>query len=356
MPVEKKTCQDFTDLLEQLCSLRGVSGQEQEVAKWVYERLKKSDPDYLHADNMGNIYATRRGQGKALHLMLVAHLDEVGGIVSEVCENGTLRFRTVGCVNAATLPSIRVRVGDLPAAVSAPPAHMQGGAINPDDLVIDIGARSREEALKMGAQIGVQVTFDTPFTRLTERRVCSRVIDDRVGCAVLLKLFEDLDFTPAGDVTVAFSVREETTMTGAAMLVEQVRPDWVIAIDTVPIRMSSSGNALIDIGYGPVFQLMEGVMSAFVGNAAHIGVKKALMQAGDTANVPYQLCAEVGSWTTDGAALHAANGGTPSGYLSIPRRYAHSASELLDVTDAVNGIMLLRQLIDNMADVVLSII
>lgn len=345
----------LVELLTELCALRGVSGQEQEVARWIYRRLQSLKPDVLSVDNMGNIYATRKGKG-APGMMLLAHLDEVGAIVSRVCDNGLLRFKTVGVVNAGVLASLRVRVGELPGTVSAPPAHTSGGAVSTEDLFIDIGAASRQEALEMGVDVGTQVTFDSPFVRLTQSRILSRVIDDRVGCAILLYLFESLDFEPEGDFTVGFSIREETTMTGARMLVEQVRPDWAVAIDTVPMKVDASGVPLIDIGHGPVFQVMEGVMSAFVGNCAHPAVLRALRQAACEEGAPYQMCAEVGSWTTDGAAIHAANKGTPSGYLSIPRRYAHSPSEVMDIDDAVNAVLILKRLLKNMGGISLGFI
>ena len=343
-------------LLRRLCMLRGISGQEQQVAKAIRGSLRETRPDILRVDRLGNLFATRRGNGSAPSLMLVAHMDEVGAIVSEVCPNGLLRFKTVGCVNASTLPSTRVRVGDAAGTFTAPPAHTSRGGISPDDVFVDIGAQSDEEVFSMGVNLASQITYDAPFTQLSENRFCSRTIDDRIGCAILVKLFETLGFTPDGDVTVAFSVREETSMTGAEALAEQVKPDWIIAVDTVPVKKIGAGGRSIDIGKGPVIQLGEGAMQAFVANFAPPPVKDAPLRAAREAGIPYQLCAEVGDWTTDGAALHRGNGGTPCGYVSIPRRNAHSASEVFDIRDAIYALDLLVTLITDMRHVNLDFV
>lgn len=347
------TDSDFVVLFEKLCSIPGVSGQEQNVAKAIKAELISRGAQ-VSTDRLGNVSAVIKGQGKAPSLMFIAHMDEVGAIVSEVCDNGLLNFRTVGCVAAATLAATKVLVDGVPGAISAPPAHMDKGEA--PRLYIDVGAESKEEVYEMGIDVGSMVSFDTAFTTMGKNRVCGHALDDRVGCTMLIKLLEDIDFVPDGDVILGFSIREETNMTGAGMLVDMHKPDWAVPIDTVPMRMSSGGRPLIDIGKGPVFQLAEGVMSAYVGNFVHVGVKKALIKAARDANMPYQLCAEVGDWTTDGDTITRANGGTPSGYLSIPRRSAHSAAEVMDLRDPLRGVEIMKALIKNMSEIELDIV
>jgi len=345
----------LTETLKCFCSLPGISGQEQMVAKVIAQELTERGIR-AEVDRMGNVSAVIRGRGNAPSVMLMAHMDEVGAIVSEICDNGLLLFKTVGCVDPGSLPAVRVNVNGIPGAVGAPPAHMAGSAGGaPSRLYIDVGAESRGEVDAMGISIGSMVTFDTPFTRFGRHRVCGHALDDRVGCAMLLHLLDQLDFQPDGDLILGFSVREETTMAGAGMLVDRCRPDCVVAVDTVPMRMSG-GTPLIDLGKGPVFQLAEGVMSAYVGSFVHSGVKQALLQAAAEADASYQLCAEVGDWTTDGDAISRANGGTPGAYLSIPRRSAHCASEVMDLRDPQNGIRILYFLIKNMKEINLNFI
>lgn len=345
---------NFSDLLAELCSLRGISGHEYPVARAIKALLCERGAK-VEADRMGNVCAKINGKGQAPSIMLIAHMDEVGAIVSEISDNGLILFKTVGAIDNSTLPSTRVIIEGHPGAVSAAPAHMSAGQ-PPAKQYIDVGAESKVEVLSMGINIGSMVTFDTPYIRMTENRVCSHAIDDRVGCAILISLFDAIDFTPDGDIYLGFSIREETVMSGAAMLVEHYKPDCAIAIDTVPMRMNPSGNSLLDLGKGPVFQLAEGVMSSFTGNFAHPAMKTALINAANAEKTPYQLCAEYGDWTTDGSTISRANCGTPSAYLSIPRRCAHSASEIMDLRDPLNGISILKQFIKQSASINLELV
>ncbi len=345
-------CDDFTNLLTKLCAAKGVSGQEQEVVSLIKTELE-GRCDEVSVDHMGNIIAVKKGSGTAPTLLMVAHTDEVGAIINEVRDNGLLSFKTVGYVSEPALQAIRVMVGNCPGVIGAPPAHTAkpGDAV---ELIIDIGASSKEEVLSMGVNVGTPVTFLGELLKLGGYRVTSHAIDDRVGCAVLLSLLDKVN-NPSGDVIFGFSVREETTMTGATMIANRTRPDCAIAIDTVPTDdIKSAGK--FRIGAGPVMQLMEGVMKSYVGNAVHPGIKKALLSASEASENPVQLCAEVGGWTTDGHALHQAAEGIPTGYLSIPRRYAHSPAEVLDLRDPIAAVDILAELIEKMDKINLDFI
>lgn len=345
----------FMALLEKLCSIPGISGQEQLIVRAIKDEFtaRGAQPD---VDCMGNLSVRIKGKGLAPSLMLIAHTDQVGAIVSEITDAGLIMFKTVGCVDKSSLAATRVLVGSVPGAVNAPPAHMAASQ-SPSRPYIDVGAECRQDVLDMGIDIGTQICFDTSFTPMGKNRICSHSIDDRVGCAMLIMLYDKLKRNPPdGDVILGFSIREETTMAGAAMLVEANKPDCVIAIDTVPMRMDPSGNALIDLGRGPVFQLAEGISNSFVGNFVHPGIKSALISAACESGTAYQLCAEFGDWTTDGSTINRANGGTPSGYLSMPRRNAHSSSEIMDIRDALAGIVILTALIGKMSKINLNFI
>lgn len=347
----------FVSNLRKLCLSKGISGQEQEVVRQISSLLNQTTEEKVQIDSFGNLAVRIPGKGEAPSIMLVAHSDEVGGIVNDILSNGLLAFRTVGCVSKKSLPATRVSVGDLPGTISASPAHLEVlDSQSTWDLQIDIGALNAEDAFKMGVNIGDPVTFSTDFVRLGLHRVCSRAIDDRVGCAILLELLSSVEKCPAGDIIFAFSVREETTMSGSHMLAQRFEPNCCLAIDTVPSNDTESSKPVFSIGNGPVLQLMEGVTAAYVGNSVHPGIKKALLMASEKGQVPVQLCAEVGSWTTDGSALHRANEGVPTGYVSIPRRYAHSSSEVMDLRDAFGAINLLEALINNMSSIDLRFI
>lgn len=343
----------FVNNLRELCMTHGVSGQEQAVVRMLKEKFAHHPG--LFVDNFGNICVHIKGQGLAPSLMLMAHSDEVGGIINGILPNGLLSFRIVGGVDPDTLPAARVLVGGLKGTVSCVAAHLRNETTR-KDLFIDVGAENAEDAKQLGVSIGDSVTLDTEFVFLGKNRVCSRAIDDRVGCAILIEVLENLKSTPLGDVYFAISVREETSMSGAHILASQYLPNCAITVDTVPINDIYQTVPGRSIGGGPVLQLMDGVFTAFSGNCAHPGIKAALLATAREADIPVQLCAEVGSWVTDADTLHKAGTGVPTAYVSIPRRYAHSASEVLDLRDAYHGVKLLSALIASMDRINLSFI
>jgi endoglucanase len=354
--------QRIIQLLKELCLLHGVSGYEQDVVSRLKHMLAEYADD-IKIDLFGNIIAWKKGTGQGPRLMLVAHADEVGGVVNEILPNGLLRFGKIGFVSETVLPATKVLVGKVPGVVGAKPAHLvspkEQGKVTPiQQLHIDVGASSPEEVRGLGIEIGSPVTFAGELTELgNPDRLCGRAIDDRVGCVALLELMRQLkSITLASDIYTVISVREETNMSGAAMAATAINPDMAIAIDTVPADDIVPGRAKFAIGKGPVIQLIEGVQTAYVGTIIHPAVKKALLAAAKTAGVEVQLSAEVGSWTTDAASIHVSGGGIPTGFVSIPRRYAHSPGEVVDINDVMGAVDILFSLTKATADIQLKFI
>lgn len=343
-------------ILGELVELRGVSGFEQDVVEAVALRLRAL-ADSVEIDNFGNVYAVKQGHLPGPCLMLSAHADEVGGVVSQILPNGLLRFETVGVVSRTVLPATRVMVNQVPGVIGSAPAHLEtgggqaGGAHG--DLHIDVGASSDAEVRALGIEVGSAVSFAGGLVELgNSDRLCSHAIDDRIGCAILICLLEELvgvEF--AGRVAAVVTVQEETTMSGARIAASRLQPDCAIALDTVPADDTATGmQSRFGIGRGPVIQLAEGVQAAYVGTMAHPGVKKAILAAAAKNNIKVQLAAEIGHWTTDAAAIHVASRGVPTGFISIPRRYAHSPAEVVDINDAVAAVQLLKGVIHDLGN------
>lgn len=349
--------EELLKLLEQLVSLKGVSGFEQEVVKAIVSMMGPF-ADEIEVDNFGNIYAVKRGRCEGPRLMVVAHSDEVGAIINEVLPNGMLRFRPIGVVSNLTLPATMVKVGNITGVIGSRPAHLEDSKTDGRiDLHIDIGASSAEEVRSMGIDIGTPVSFIGDLVPLgNPDRVCGHALDNRIGCALIIQLFKELasnDFV--GTLYGVITVQEETTMTGARIAAGRVLPDCAIAVDTVPANDTS--NACIPkftIGGGPVIQLAEGVQGAYVGTIAHPSVKRAILQAAQSENIKVQLAAEIGNWTTDATAIHTAGKGIPTGFISVPRRYAHSQAEVLDINDAVLAVRLLERIVKDLEHLKIS--
>jgi endoglucanase len=245
---------------------------------------------------------------------------------------------------------------DIHGVIGAPPAYLEGRtnqdkARHTENLFIDIGARDEAEARTWGVSEGDQVTFVNPPWQLgSSERICGKAIDDRIGCAVLLQLMTNLASVQVPlTVCAVISVQEEATMSGAGMVSYRVQPDFAVALDTVPSFDTPDASFLdaapIALGNGVVLQLAEGVPQAYRGTFVHPGVRDLLIRTAIQERIPYQLSALYGYWTTDAAAVHDSRSGIPTGFVSIPRRYAHSPSEVLDINDAVAALRLLEAVV-----------
>ena len=204
---------------ETLCNLCAVSGDEQAVRSYLISVLEKRHDVTWTIDPLGSLLVEKRGQNRAPHkLMVSAHMDEVGMIVTHVNSDGTLCIQPVGGVDASVAIGRQVLVGEkhLPGVVGAKPIHL----LSPEErkalpkwsgLVLDIGADNAEQA-RAAAPEGTYAYFAPDFVRMGKDRICSKAIDDRAGCAILLHLLEqDAPY----DFTAAFLVQEEVGLRGA---------------------------------------------------------------------------------------------------------------------------------------------
>jgi putative aminopeptidase len=344
----------FKELLFELTSLPSVSGMEQAVVQAMYRKLKPL-ADEVMVDPFGNVIATRYGKAEGPKMMIAAHSDEVGGLVTSITAKGFVRFQLVGEVNPAILPGMRVRVANkIPGTVGSTPGHLT----NSDDarrvkqakeLFIDVGGCSAAEVRSWGICEGSSVVFDSSLIELQNPRlVMGKAIDNRVGCATLIKVFENLrEKQLPGTLYGVVNVQEEIGMRGAGMTAAQLNPDYAIALDTIPTDdtpSSTSQENLFCIGGGPVVQLWEGKRDLFLGTVAHPAVNKLIRDTAAQLSMPVQISAAYGFWVTDGAAIHTTGQGIPTGFVSIPRRYAHSPNEILDMADALSVVKLLTEI------------
>ena len=202
--------------LKQLCALDGASGSEEQVRYFVTDRLSEMGLSY-QVDALGSVIVEKKGaRTPAQKRMVCAHMDEVALIVTDVDEEGYLRFDCVGGIDEKVLPGKAVRVNGLAGVIGAVPIHLQKaeereGEIPLRQLRIDIGAASREEAAQR-VQLGDIAYFDTPFTPLGEGRIAAKAIDDRAGVAILLALLKQ---PLQNDCTFVFTTQEEVGCRGA---------------------------------------------------------------------------------------------------------------------------------------------
>lgn len=340
--------------LQDLDKVAGLSGMEQPVVRLLVEKFTPL-ADQVGVDAFGNLTAVRYGRKEGHRLMVSAHSDEVGGVVTTVTPDGFLRFRPVGVISHAILPATRVRVnGNIPGVIICPPGHasQNSGSGPKTDLLIDIGAKDGDAAAHWGIEPGAGITFDSPLTRLTNPSlVMGRALDNHIGCVELLKTFEELQGVELpGTFYGVITVQEEIGMRGARMVATRLNPTFAVALDTVPLDdtpLQSLPDAPFHLGDGPVIQLWEGKAEQFLGTVAHPGVTALIRETATKLKIPVQLSAAYGMWVTDGAAIHTACEGIPTGFISTPRRYGHTPNEVIDLSDAQDAIRILVELISN---------
>jgi putative aminopeptidase FrvX len=318
------------DLIRTLTEAYGPSGHEEQIREIIRAEVE-TFADKVRVDALGSLIALKKGSGEGKQVMLAAHMDEIGLIVSYVDEKGFLRAQPIGGVDVMTLVGGRVRFADGALGVLAP-EDRQEFRKDPqlDKLYIDVGARSQDEAKD---RLGQAVGFVRPFADLG-RRVASKALDDRIGCVVLIETLRQLQDSPH-DVFFVFSVQEEVGLRGARTSAYGLAPDVGIAVDiTISADTPEAPKLAMKLGAGPCIKVMDS------GMLSHPGVKNLLIETAEAHGIPYQL-EVLPRGSTDAAAIQLAHGGVPAGCVSIPCRYFHTPSEMVDIEDVENSIKLL---------------
>ena len=333
----------LVDILEKLSNANGVTGREGEVRDLMKQYLKPY-VDEIREDRLGNLIAFKKGNKDAPSVMLAAHMDEVGLMIKNIKKKGFLQFTEVGGIDDRLLLAQKVIVhtdkGPLNGVVGSKPPHIQTEeerkkVIDADKLFIDVGAKDKEEAEKMGVQVGDVVSFDTKFVRISENVVLGKAFDDRVGCAIMIETLRRLQKVDCNVYAVG-TIQEEVGLRGATIAAFQVAPDVAIVLEsTVAGDMPGveEGKAPAKIGEGPVLTVAD------AGLIAHPKVLRLLIDSAKENKIPYQL--ETGiRGSTDAARISLSREGVPSGVIAVASRYIHSPAAILDLDDAEKTVKL----------------
>jgi putative aminopeptidase FrvX len=297
------------DLIKKLCQAYGPSGHEEAIRAIIRSEVEPL-ADEVRVDTLGNLIALKRGNGAGKKIMLAAHMDEIGLIISYVDEQGFLRAQPIGGVNVMALVGGRVQFADGTLGVIAPEKGQEFKK-EPElsRLYVDVGATSRDEA---SHRLGQAVAFVRPFADLG-RRVVAKALDDRIGCAVLIQVLRQLENSPHdGGFDAGIAV------------------DVTMAADTPEAKKLA-----MKLGAGPCVKVMDG------GMLAHPGIKNLLVETAEAEAIPYQL-EVLDRGSTDAAAIQLVHSGVPSGCVSIACRYIHTPSEMVDMEDVENAVKLLE--------------
>lgn len=328
-------------LLQQLSELYGPSGREDAVVAFLRREVADHAAD-MRSDALGNlIVRARAGTEGGKRIMLAAHMDEIGLIVNHIDEKGFLRFGPVGGIYPLTLTGQRVRFASgLTGVIGLEPVESQNDAKMPK-MYIDVGARNREEAEKL-VRVGDIACMDRQFVAQNGRAI-GKAMDDRVGCAVLVEVLRTLQHSPH-DVYAVFTSQEEVGLRGATTSAYGISPELAIAVDVTGTGDTPEARPMaVSLGQGPAIKIMDG------GMLAHVGVKDLLIRVAESHRIPYQREVLLGG-TTDARAMQTARSGVPAGTVSIPTRYVHTASEMVDLDDVANAVRLLVAMLEGPID------
>ncbi len=334
-------------LLQKLSDARGVSGNEEAVRQVILEAVQDHIDSY-RVDALGNLICFKQAvEPRAAfprRVMIAAHMDEIGLIVTNINSDGTLRFAKVGGIDDRVLLSKQVLVGEaaVPGVIGFPPIHLipreeRTKVTDFDKLIIDIGATSKEAAGKL-VNCGDYVSFRSRFRVLSEdglRTVVGKAFDDRAGCAVLAGLLRD---RYAFDLYAVFTAQEEVGLRGAQVAAYAVNPDVGFALegticDDLPKDRDES--PVTELGKGPAITLMD---RSFVADQRLV---RLLLRAAEQEGIPHQFKRAVAGGT-DSGAIHLTREGVPSVTVAVPSRYIHAPISMLSLCDLENTEKLMR--------------
>jgi tetrahedral aminopeptidase len=341
-------------LLKELSEAIGVSGDEGAVRQIVYNAIKdhvtKTKTELgIEVDSIGNLTALQKGTNgdKLPRVMIAAHMDEIGFMVTGHESNGQLRFAPVGGVDDRILPGLRVKVGkqQIPGVIMWTPIHMNNdqNVTKLKDLRIDIGASNKSEAEGKVAR-GERVGFDSYYAEIDgTRMVRGKSFDDRVGCSVLIDVLQNGPYPV--DIVAAFTVQEEVGLRGATVAAQRLKPDMAIVLEgttahDVPDPMAEADdptvrNPATRVGQGPALTVMDRSMIT----APYL--LQFLKETAEAEGIPYQTKTALGGGT-DAGRIHMANEGIPSIVISMPCRYIHSPVAFLSLDDYDNHVKLVQ--------------
>lgn len=324
------------ELIRQLVETYGPAGHEDRVRDLIWSEIEGL-ADEVRTDALGNLIAARRGAEGAQKVMLSAHMDEIGIIVSYVDGKGFCRFQPVGGVGALNLYGGRVlfdngTVGAIGLERLEDPEKVPTG----EKFYLDVGATSKEDC---PVGVGDVACFLRPFQNGGDRLI-AKAFDDRIGCAVQIGVMRQLTDTPH-QVSFVFTVQEELGLRGAQTSAYGLDPDLGIAVDVTRTGDTPESRTMaVELGGGPAIKVKDS------GMIAHPAVKELLVRTAEEHSIPYQLeVLERGS--TDARAIQTSRAGVPAGCLSVPCRYVHSPSEMVDYRDVLNAVKLLTALLSS---------
>ena len=328
-------------LIKKIAQIPGPSGYETKIRAAVRADMEQYADDVI-VDALGNlIIRWGKKAPEGLRIMLSAHLDEIGVIVTHVDKQGFLRFARVGGVNPAYCVGGHVKfLNGTQGVINIERERKSQSSPSLEKMYIDVGATSPDDC---PVGVGDVAVFDRKYVEIGER-IVTKALDDRIGVVVLMEALRTLheeDVDSPHELYFVFSTQEEVGLRGAGTSAYRIDPDLGLSVDVTMTGDTPKGTKMeVRLGDGPAIKVRDG------GMLADPRVVDWMVSTAESCEIPYQLEILEGG-TTDARAIQVTRAGVPAGCLSVPCRYIHSPSEMVDFWDVQESVQLLVALLSN---------
>lgn len=315
-------------IIEQLSNMRGISGFEYRINKEI-ENMFLTYCDSTEIDNLGNLIVFKKGKKSNKKIMLEAHMDEIGLIVSGIDEKGFISFVNIGGVDSRILPACEVIIHgkkDIKGIIGAKPPHLQSAgeadkSVKIKDMAIDTGLSAEE--VKNIVSIGDSITFEQSVGMLKNRNYSGKTLDDRAGVAAILEVFRRVNEIDA-DLYASISTQEEVGLRGAGVSAFEIYPDMAIAVDVCHAVTPDNSKEAFEAGSGTVITIGPNIHPKMADKLFEISKKYDIKTNTEVAS---------GDTGTDAWAIQVTKNGIPTALLSIPLKYMHTCVETMSLKD-----------------------
>ncbi len=335
-------------LFKTLTEIPGTSGNEHQVRAFMRKELKPLSDEIIQ-DKLGSIFGVRYGKKEDPVIMVAGHMDEVGFMVTQITDNGMLRFQPLGGWWSQVMLAQQVQIitenGPVIGVIGSIPPHLLSEAqrnkpMDIKNMLIDIGADDREDAKKIGIKPGQQIVPISPFTPLANpKKILAKAWDNRYGCGLAIELLKETkNETLPNTLYSGATVQEEVGLRGAQTAATMINPDIFFALDAGPANdMSGDKKEFGQLGKGAVLRIYDRSM------VTHRGLREYILDMAETHNIPYQYFVSQGG--TDAGRVHVSNKGVPSAVIGVCARYIHTSGSIMHVDDYAAAKELLIKLV-----------
>lgn len=340
--------QETLNLFHTLTELPGAPGNEHQVRTFMKKELNKY-ADHVIQDRLGGVFGVKKGDGPKV--MVAGHMDEVAFMVTQITDNGMIRFQPLGGWWSQVLLSQRVEIHTdnekiIGVVGSIPPHNLtekeRSQPMKQKNMLIDIGADNKEDAEKLGIKPGQSILPVSPFTPMANpKKILAKAWDNRYGCGLAIELLKELkDQSLPNELYSGATVQEEVGLRGAKVAANMIQPDIFYALDASPANDMSGGKKEFgQLGKGALLRIFDRTM------ITHHGIRDFVLDTAESHQIPYQYFVSQGG--TDAGSVHLSNHGVPSAVIGICSRYIHTHASIIHVDDYQAAKDLLIKLVKN---------